>query len=64
MRSLLDVNLLIALLDPDHVFHERAHAWLSSHAAPGVATCPLTENGLVRILSHPSYSKKAALPSA
>ena len=58
MRSLLDVNVLIALFDPDHVFHERAHAWLASHANRGLATCPLTENGLVRILSHPGYSKK------
>lgn len=58
MRSLLDVNVLIALFDPDHVFHERAHAWLASHAAMGIATCPLTENGLVRVLTHPGYSKK------
>lgn len=58
MRSLLDVNVLIALFDPDHVFHERAHAWLATHASMGIATCPLTENGLVRILTHPGYSKK------
>lgn len=58
MRSLLDINVLIALFDPDHVFHERAHAWLGEHAARGIATCPLTENGLIRILTHPGYSKK------
>jgi hypothetical protein len=25
MRHLLDINFLIALLDPDHAFHRRAH---------------------------------------
>jgi len=53
----MDVNVLIALFDPDHVFHERAHDWLSTHSGEGIATCPLTENGLVRIVSHPGYSK-------
>jgi len=57
MRALLDVNVLIALFDPDHVFHERAHLWLEVNAVAGIATCPLTENGVVRILSHPRYSK-------
>ncbi len=61
MRSLLDVNVLIALFDQDHVFNERAHQWLEAHAREGIATCPLTENGLVRILSHPNYSKSVRL---
>lgn len=55
MVSLLDVNLLVALFDPDHVHHQPAHAWFSENRAPGWATCPLTENGLVRILSNPGY---------
>ena len=55
MRSLLDVNVLVALVDPDHTFHDRAHAWLSSGRP--IATCPLTENGLVRVISNPNYSK-------
>lgn len=54
-RVLLDVNVLIALLDDAHVFSTRANAWLD--AAPRrVATCPLTENGAVRIMSTPAYS--------
>ncbi len=57
MRSLLDANVLIALFDEEHVFNDRAHAWLETHAADGIATCPVTENALVRILSHPNYSK-------
>ena len=58
MRALLDVNVIIALLDPDHVFHERAHAWWAANRNHGWASCPLTENGVVRIMSHPAYSQK------
>lgn len=54
MRSLLDINVLIALLDPDHAFHQRAHDWWSVDTA--WASCPLSENGLVRIMASPSYS--------
>ena len=61
MRVLLDINVCIALLDPSHVFHERAHAWWSSNGKHGWASCPLTENGLVRIMSNPSYSKEIRL---
>lgn len=56
MRALLDVNLLIALLDSSHVFHAKAHAWWAAHATYGWASCPLTENAVIRIMSHPSYS--------
>ncbi len=62
MRALLDVNFVIALLDPDHVFHERAHGWWAANRKHGWASCPLTENGVVRIMSHPSYSQKARFP--
>ena len=58
MRALLDVNVIIALLDPDHAFHERAHAWWSANGKSGWASCPLTENGVVRIMSHPGYSQQ------
>jgi uncharacterized protein len=61
MRALLDVNVLIALLDPDHTFHGRAHGWWETHAKAGWASCPLTENGVVRIMSHPNYSRKLRL---
>ena len=61
--ALLDVNLLIALFDPDHVHHEPAHAWFGAHRSSGWATCPLTENGVVRILSNPGYSPTAERPA-
>ena len=60
MRALLDVNVIIALLDPDHTFHERAHDWWSANAKLGWASCPLTENGVVRIMSNPGYSRQAS----
>jgi toxin-antitoxin system PIN domain toxin len=59
MRALLDVNVIIALLDPDHAFHERAHVWWKANMKRGWASCPLTEYGVVRIMSNPNYSEKA-----
>ena len=54
-RVLLDVNVLIALLDDAHVFSRRANEWLD--AAPRrIATCPVVENGVIRIMSAPAYS--------
>lgn len=55
MAFLLDVNVLVALFDPEHVHHEVAHAWFGAVKGAGWATCPLTENGLVRVLSSPAY---------
>ena len=55
MTALLDVNVLVALFDPLHVHHETAHEWFAENRQLGWATCPLTENGLVRVLSDPNY---------
>ncbi|MBE7420434.1 MAG: PIN domain-containing protein [Ideonella sp.] len=60
---LLDVNVLIALIDPSHVQHEQAHAWFSRVGRKGFATCPITENGLVRIVGHPRYPNSPGPPS-
>lgn len=56
MRALLDVNVLVALLDGSHLHHRAATEWLAAHARFGWASCPLTQNGCLRILSLPSYS--------
>ena len=61
---LLDVNVLIALADPFHVHHKRVSAWFSRHQREGWATCPLTENGLLRIVGHPNYPKGPGSPGA
>lgn len=58
MRALLDVNVLIALMDPEHAFHGRSHSWWKSNGKHGWASCPLTENGMVRIMSTSAYSRK------
>jgi hypothetical protein len=55
MAALLDVNVLVALFDPEHIHHEAAHRWFETNRAQGWATCPLTENALVRVLSSPAY---------
>jgi toxin-antitoxin system PIN domain toxin len=53
--ALLDVNVLVALFNPDHVHHETAHDWFESARANGWATCAVTEQGLLRILANPGY---------
>ena len=55
MQALLDVNVLISLLDPNHAFHGRAAEWLRANVEAGWASCPITQNGCLRIMSHPSY---------
>lgn len=59
---LLDVNVLIAMAWPAHEGHKKAQDWLSIHALSGWATCPLTQNAFVRILSNPSFSPNALSP--
>lgn len=53
--GLLDVNVLIALMDPAHEFHATAHEWFKRNRRNGWATCPVTENGCLRIMSKPAY---------
>jgi len=55
MRSLLDVNVLIALLDADHALHSAAMHWFSAHSADGWASCPITQNGCVRVMAGAGY---------
>jgi len=62
MRALLDVNVLIALLDAGHVYHALASAWLAREIDQGWASCPLTQNGCLRIMSQSAYPD--ALPIA
>jgi len=55
MRALLDVNVLIALLDADHSLHATATQWFAANAKDGWASCPITQNGCVRVMSNPAY---------
>ena len=60
---LLDVNVLIALIDPAHLQHDLAHEWFERIGAQSFATCPITENGLLRIVGHPKYPNSPGPPS-
>ncbi|MCS5698023.1 PIN domain-containing protein [Cyanobium sp. FGCU-52] len=61
--ALLDVNVLIALMDPRHVHHELAHSWFAGSAPSAWATCPITENAVLRILGHPRYPNSPGPPA-
>ena len=63
-RYLLDVNVLIALVDPAHVQHDAVHEWFGRTGRKAFATCPITENGLLRIVGHPKYPNSPGPPSA
>jgi uncharacterized protein len=64
LTFLLDVNVLIALIDPGHVSHEAAHDWFASTGSPSWATCPLTENGVIRIVGSTRYPNSPGTPAA
>ena len=64
MRALLDVNVLIALRDENHTHHHIAAGWLAENIGTGWASCPITQNGCVRVLCQPQYPNTLALPDA
>ena len=61
---LLDVNVLIALLDPSHIQHDAAHDWFTHEGSASWAMCPLTENGVLRIVGHARYPNSPGTPAA
>lgn len=63
-RALLDINVLLALLDSDHVDHERVRRWLDQEIGSGWASCAITENGFVRIISQPRYPSPVPVAQA
>ena len=64
MRALLDVNVLIALLDENHANYAAVSDWFVSHVGQGWVSCPLTQNGCVRILSQPAYPNPLGIAEA
>ena len=54
MAALLDVNVLVALFDSAHVHHEAAHTWFGANRKNPWATCALTENAFVVLLTRPT----------
>jgi toxin-antitoxin system PIN domain toxin len=63
MVFLLDVNVLVALLDPAHVRHDDSHQWFASIGRRAWATCPLTQNALLRILGNSRYPNAPGTPA-
>jgi uncharacterized protein len=54
---LYDVNVLIAMFDDEHAQHDTTMRWHSEHAERGWASCPITQNGLIRVMSQPAYTR-------
>jgi uncharacterized protein len=61
VRSLLDTSVLIALLDASHIHHQLTAQWLQTHGGAGWASCPITLNGCIRVLSQPSYPNRVPM---
>lgn len=59
---LLDVNVMVSLLWPDHEFHTRAQRWFTRNAEQGWATCVITQAGFVRVVSNRAFSGRAVPP--
>ena len=51
MIGLLDVNVLVAVLVPEHQHHRSAIEWLITEGEQGWATCAVTELGVIRVCS-------------
>lgn len=63
-RYLLDVNTVLALLDPRHLFHDAAHAWAANDDRSRWLTCPIVQNGVLRVASQPRYPNSLGTVSA
>jgi uncharacterized protein len=59
VSTLLDANVLIALVVSDHVHHAPAEAWFS-RLTDGFATCPVTQGSLMRLLIREGQTAAAA----
>lgn len=65
MIHLLDINVLIALCDPAHPHSSAARSFLTSGLTrDGWATCPLVENGFLRIFGARKYPGGPGSPHA
>ena len=63
MSFLLDVNVLIALIDETHIYHATAHRWFAKQSSGGWTSCPITENGVIRIVGSPGYGNFPGNPA-
>lgn len=63
MTYLLDVNVLIALIDPGHIAHDDAHRWFEAVGRSEWATSPIIENGVIKIVGNPRYPSSPGSPA-
>ena len=63
MTSLLDVNVLVSLLDANHEHHAATKGWFTQNNGPW-ASCPITQNGYLRIVTLQSYSNTISVKEA
>ena len=64
MTYLLDVSVLIALIDTGHIQHIATHGWFQRVGKLDFATCPIVENGALRIVGNTRYSGSPGSPAA
>ncbi len=64
MIALLDVNMLVALMDPRHALNGRAQAWWRAEKDLGWASCPISQNGFLRIVILKSYTNPSPIGDA
>jgi len=57
--DLPDVNVLVALFEPAHVYHVVAHEWFAEARHRAWATCPLTQSGFLRVVTNPAYPNRS-----
>lgn len=60
----MDASALLALLDPDHPRHDDMAQWFDGHSKRGWATCAITENGYLRIITAPRYANPVSIDVA
>lgn len=53
-RNLVDLNVLIALTDAEHIHREKAERWFLSEGKDNWGICPLTEAGFIRVTTNPA----------
>ena len=63
MTSLLDVSVLISLLDANHEHHAAVMGWWSQSEDPW-ASCPVTQNGYLRIVTQQGYANTISVSEA
>jgi len=64
IRQLVDVNVLLALIWPRHQGHAAAHHWFEKSGSHAWATSPLTQLGVLRLLTNPVVTQGAVSATA